>query len=140
MISRWRHYGSLASDRNKPDFRGDRLELARGEALARLLMRFTADAKSSNRTRPQTGDPNRSIALLAAPVAAQVNTVDCLLDFRKQFAFAIADAQEQVSIGLEGRSIGRVGKGLFALLIHRAEGTLGFRQDVPLTFLEQASE
>ena len=90
-----------------------------------FLIRFAVDAKGRHRPRFEPLDADLLAARLADSELAIVEPLQSFLNFKNQFTFAIADAQERIAIRLHRRSVGRIGEVL--VVIHRFDGFPRFR-------------
>ena len=74
-----------------------------------FLLQFAAllclKGQSGSGTRQQSSDPDRFASFIAIAVIANVDSVDGLLDFFQQFAFAVAGAQLQGMLFFNGGAV-----------------------------------
>src|ERR1700722_5911691 len=92
--------------------------------LARFLCRFASDAECGHGSCLEPFNPDLVATFLAAAVNAAFNAGERFVDLGQKLAFAIAHAQQQSAVRLEGRAVCRIGVSLSGLLIHTAERTL----------------
>src|SRR5579863_7974143 len=123
--------------------RGDECRIASAcgaHAFARFLRRFACDTKRGHRPRFEPLDPDLVIAFFAASVDAALDARKRFIDLGQQLAFAIAHAQQQRAVGFESCTVGRVGVSLTGLVVHAAERTLGFLENLALAPFKETAK
>jgi hypothetical protein len=103
------------------------------------LIRLTLDAEGGHRTRFEPIDTDRTTTTLAHAVRAITDAAHRVVDLVQQFALAVSDPQFGVAVGLEERSVGRVGK-CCPSAHHLANGALGLGEQMDSLFKEKALE
>src|SRR5262245_54382857 len=107
-----------------------------------FLLGLALDAQRGDRPRLQSLDADGTAALLADAVRAVLDTPERLVDLGDELALAIADAQRQVAIALQGRAIRGVREGFAGVLrhAHSVHGSDGLGHQLLAAFVQELLE
>ena len=108
--------------------------------FTRFLIGFAGEAKGSHRARLQPFQADLIAALLAPPIIPLLNTGEGLVDFGQQLTFPIPNPKQQVAIGFQRGPVRGVGEPFARLFIHRAECSVGLRQDFAFATFEKTAK
>ena len=104
-----------------------------------LLSGFAVDTERRHRASLQPLDADLFFALFAETVAPIVDPLQRLVDLRQQLSLAIADAEHEVAVELEGSAVGGIGKVLL-VVGHAVDGAARLSQKLHTALTQELLE